>query len=42
MVKIKQIRKGKLKFVSKTNELKLNERKGEKERVEHNVCVAYT
>ena len=42
MVKIKQIWKEELKFVSKTNELKLEERKGKEVRVEQNECVAYT
>ena len=43
MVKIKQIWKEELKFVSKTNELKLVEERKDKEvRVEQNECVAYT
>ena len=42
MVKIKQIWKEELKFVSKTNELKLEERKDKEVRVEQNECVAYT
>ena len=42
MVKRKQIWKEELKFVSKTNELKLEERKDKEVRVEQNECVAYT